>query len=187
MSLDCKKIVSEFKRTVKMISEMVGHNHSTTNFELDKIGKKLFGKQWGGAYPEDFDADFENKKKRYYIYNTDKSNEEGTHWVALYCEHETDEVFVFDTFNRQISRLMPETVKEIRHDGYMPRKGTYKVLQGEEKDPLETLDPMLAMIFSKFAEVGMEAIGGTITSTVILCIVHSEKIKKFWKSLFKNN
>ena len=134
MSIDCKKIVSEFHKTVKMISRMVGHNHSTTNFELDKIGKKLFGKSWGGAFPADFDADFENKKKRYYIYNTDKANEEGTHWVALYCEHETDEVFVFDTFNRQISRLMPDTVKEIRHDGYVPRRGTNTLLQRDAQE-----------------------------------------------------
>ncbi len=49
-----------------------------------------------------------------------------------------------------------------------PGVDAYRVLQGGDKDPLLTLDPMLESIISKAIEVAFEALGGSVLQTAAL-------------------
>ncbi len=58
--------------------------------------------------------DFDKMGDEYSIINTD--NAEGVHWTSVYQEH--NKVYVFDTFGRDIKKLMPEFAKRAKMEGY---------------------------------------------------------------------
>ena len=74
----------------------------STNFELDRVGKKLLGKKYLGTFPSD---KIPKNKIGYFICNLDTSNMGGSHWVAIVRDSEG--AVVFDSFGRDTKEVFP--------------------------------------------------------------------------------
>jgi hypothetical protein len=71
---------------------------STYNSDLDVVGKHLWPAEWSGVCPSDKYQP--RQTKPYAIINVDKSNEPGSHWMAI-CDG-----LVYDSFGRKTSSLV---------------------------------------------------------------------------------
>ena len=99
----------------KLVEALVSHydNETKTNTDLIQIGKVIF-EPLGNNVIRNADYDFDKMDGEYSIINTD--NGQGIHWLAVYQEH--DKVYVFDTFGRDIKKLMPEFHARGKAQGY---------------------------------------------------------------------
>ena len=78
-------------------------NSETTNAkELDVIGHKLFGDYYIGTFPAN-GVPLLHKDHQCCIFNNKNVNDPGEHWLALF--NQNGKVFVFDTYNRDVSLL----------------------------------------------------------------------------------
>jgi len=67
-----------------------------TNEYLTKLGKKLFGKTFLGSFPCDYNPKITDENKFSIIFNLSKHNEDGTHFVAIFCDMK--KLVYFDSF-----------------------------------------------------------------------------------------
>ena len=63
---------------------MIGHDDTTSSLELDRVGKKLFGKQWLGVVPSDRVPS--RRPNSYLIANLHTAAMPGLHWVCRYVD-----------------------------------------------------------------------------------------------------
>jgi len=92
-----------YNENLKMIHRIIGKK-ATTNRELDKIGKFLFGDKYIAAFP--YDRKPRLKNNQYCIVNTDSSKRKGMHWCAICRVNNTN--YFYDSFGRYQSRLIPK-------------------------------------------------------------------------------
>ena len=88
----------------------------------------MFGSEWGGVFPENEKVHFD-KQHKYYIFNTDKADGPGVHWTGLYVDHDTKNIYVFDSFDRETSKLLPDLYIDIKMNHFKVKKGAHKVHQ----------------------------------------------------------
>ena len=82
----------------------------TNSFELDAVGEKLFGPEWGGVHASDRIRRPSEEKTEYSIGNVDTSNMPGSHWLAFYKERGKP-TLIYDSFGRESGVLIPQVVK----------------------------------------------------------------------------
>lgn len=102
-----KKQLAEklYNKYLKEIEELhTKHNSTTYLTELLGHGKKLFGVKFRGVYPSDKIPKLNNLQP-YCILNLDKSNETGSHWVAL-CRNSDGTCIFYDSFGRHHTRII---------------------------------------------------------------------------------
>jgi len=87
----------------RIVVPLVG-NETTYSTELDKAGLKLLGGKFKGIYPSD-KIPILNDLKSYAVLNLDKSNEPGSHWVAV--AHRNGVTYLYDSFGRKASKIIP--------------------------------------------------------------------------------
>jgi len=85
-----------YKKAMEEIKENVG-NTTTNGTELEREGVKLFGMKFKGVYASDKIPHLDNLKS-YAILNLDKSNEPGSHWIAI--AHKDNTTYCYDSFGR---------------------------------------------------------------------------------------
>lgn len=97
-----------------LITEVVRHlgNKVTDNTQLDKVGRRFFGKKYIGTFPSDQIPRL--KPNTYCIANLDATDEPGSHWVAL-VKSDDDELIVYDSFGRFTSVILPHLTREYKH------------------------------------------------------------------------
>ena len=93
-----------FNRSYTKVVKLIGHDNTTHNVELDRVGKKLIGKKFIGVFASDAYPKFDGSES-YCIVNLSKTNTNGTHWVARMCKRNT--ILWYDSFARKISSLIP--------------------------------------------------------------------------------
>ena len=84
--------------------------------QIDHVGEREFGRKWGGTHPSDQLPAF--KKDRVYIVNNAGHRSPGTHWLGLYSST-GGRIYVYDSFSRPVTRLIPRAVKKIRHENIL--------------------------------------------------------------------
>lgn len=82
-----------YNKYLKTIESKIG-NTTTTETQLDRLGRQLFDTEWSGVFP----ADRVEMTRRYAIANFDSSDETGSHWVAVVKA--SDNIFIYDSFGR---------------------------------------------------------------------------------------
>ena len=97
--------------------------HALDNTEIDTFAKSTFGTKYRGSYAQD--ENFELKSNCYYIINTDIKTGPGEHWLAARVTPKT--VYIFDSFSRDIKKLVPHLVKHIAKSGR-------KIVSSDRKD-----------------------------------------------------
>ena len=88
----------EFYNKVLVKIEKVIGNGSTSDTELLNLFEKLFGQRFKGIYS--IDDTFELKQSEMAIFNLDKRNQPGSHWVAVVKDRK--HYIVYDSFGRDI-------------------------------------------------------------------------------------
>tara|TARA_R110000744_G_scaffold206441_1_gene325020 strand:- start:48 stop:518 length:471 start_codon:yes stop_codon:yes gene_type:complete len=95
---------------LKMVESIIG-NSTTTNFDLNNIGKKLFSDRYLGTFASDkFPKISRKNNPKYCILNLDKTGMPGSHWVS--CVILSDKVLIYDSFGRKSKKILPETFKK---------------------------------------------------------------------------
>jgi hypothetical protein len=94
-----KKAETAFKQYKSKIIKAIG-NKETTDDQLNRVCRHLFGGKYKGAFPQD-KAPF---KSGMMILNTDISKGAGLHWVAVYSTPAT--IYVYDSYARPSASLL---------------------------------------------------------------------------------
>jgi hypothetical protein len=102
------EIEKEFKKLKRKYIAKLG-NKALDNTTIDIFCKSEFGSKYKGCYAQDALVTF---KPGYYVFNTDVSSGPGIHWIAIRITKTT--AFVYDSFARNPSKLVPILVKRIR-------------------------------------------------------------------------
>ena len=97
-----------FYSYVNEINKLIGHSNTTFGDELNGIGKFLFGKKFKGVWPSDKIPKL--GKNQYVILNLDKSNEEGSHWIAM-IKDSKENTYIYDSFGRPSKKIIPNVYK----------------------------------------------------------------------------
>lgn len=90
----------------KIVYPLIGNKTTYLN-ELNGAGKKIFGVKFKGVFPSDKIPKL-NDLSPYCILNLDKSNEPGSHWVALVkCQSPSNDTIIYDSFGRDYKKIIP--------------------------------------------------------------------------------
>ena len=93
-------ILKEYNDCLIRIEDVLG-DKLTTNFQLFKLGKMLFGDKFKNVYTSDDNIRLKNNECC--TVNTDLSKQAGLHWCGLYKYKNL--YFVFDSFGRDIKKI----------------------------------------------------------------------------------
>ena len=95
-----------YNQKLKEIENMMGKDNTTFLKELDGVGNKLFGVKYKGTFPSDKIPKL-NDLAPYCILNLDRSNEPGSHWIALAKDVNNDRCLVYDSFGITHTKIIP--------------------------------------------------------------------------------
>jgi hypothetical protein len=87
----------------RIVIPLIG-NSTTFQGELEKASIKLLGRLFKGVFPSDKIPPL-NDLKPYAILNLDRSDEGGSHWVAI--AREGNITYLYDSFGRKGSKIIP--------------------------------------------------------------------------------
>ena len=101
--MDEKTAHREYNKILKSVKKRVG-GKTTYLGQLDRAGKDIFGSRFHGVYPSDKIPKLTDKKP-YAILNLDRSDEPGSHWIAL--AKVGNNSIVYDSFGRHHTKIIP--------------------------------------------------------------------------------
>jgi hypothetical protein len=109
-----KQIEKHFNKIVKKFHRELGHKGGTSNHELDRLGKKVFGKQWITTSTQMHlpIRKIRKMKRGYGIFNTD-SHGEGIHWVAVCVNN--DQFYIWDSFGRPSKEIVADLTARLKN------------------------------------------------------------------------
>ena len=105
---ECEKI---YNNLLKSVIKETGFKGTTNSLELDRMGKLMFGNEWGGVFSSDT-IPRKGKLKKYSITNNKPSTHMGEHWVGIVNEPSLKQYIIYDSFGRQTRRLLPTFYKK---------------------------------------------------------------------------
>ena len=94
----------KFQTIYDEVVKRIGHDHSTSNEELERVGIQTIGDKFLGVFASDT-FPRATRHETYCIVNLDDSNGAGTHWVARMTKKKDN--YWYDSFARSISTIMP--------------------------------------------------------------------------------
>ncbi len=103
VNMDEKTAHREYNKILKSVKKRVG-GKTTYLGQLDRAGKDIFGSRFHGVYPSDKIPKLTDRKP-YAILNLDRSDEPGSHWIAL-AKVGTNSI-VYDSFGRHHTKIIP--------------------------------------------------------------------------------
>jgi len=86
---------------LKIIEDELQNSSTTTDAELKRYCTGAFGRKFRGVYPLDKIPELKNKQSL--IFNLDRADQSGSHWMALYWCNDTN--YVYDSFGRSSKKL----------------------------------------------------------------------------------
>ena len=101
MSSEQEESVNQlYNEYVQYFEKQMRNKGITTASELEAQGKMMFGPDWRGI----FASDQKLPSDGLYIVNTDRSNQEGTHWMGVNADLD----LLYDSFGRSKSEVLPQ-------------------------------------------------------------------------------
>ena len=101
--MDEKTAHKKYNTILRSVKKLVG-GKTTYLQQLDNAGKDIFGAKFHGVYPSDKIPKLSNRKP-YAILNLDKSNQAGSHWIAV--AKSGNNIIVYDSFGRKHTNIIP--------------------------------------------------------------------------------
>jgi hypothetical protein len=99
-----------YNKKLNELVNMLG-DRATTNIELDRVGKQMFGNKYHGTYSSDQLPSLSSRQP-YCIINVDPISKGGSHWVGCCYDPKRDDLLIYDSFGRSTSKLIPSIVKK---------------------------------------------------------------------------
>ena len=120
MILSEKDVLIVFNKHKKALIKAMG-TKSTTDRQLNTMGKQLFGAKYLGTYSQDNIPwkkvhSIINFNNTFAIINTDPVGKPGVHWVGLFVTAKT--VYIWDSYGRKSQTLLPILVKQLKTRKY---------------------------------------------------------------------
>jgi hypothetical protein len=115
---------------LSLLRKEYGLKEKSTN-ELDEIMGQLMKKGYIGTLASDL-YPLNKKGKSYCIMNTDGHKKSGTHWLAIY--RDKNKVYVYDSFARNINRLIPDFCNRMLSNGFELIQVNKKLDQGNNQE-----------------------------------------------------
>ena len=112
LTLTEKQVVTIFNRIKKAIIKDIGHTGPTTDAELTKIGKRLFGAKYTGTFTVEHKP-AKSRKLQYFIINNQRKDQPGEHWVGIVKTG--TKYHIYDSFGRSSRDLIPSFVKNKKY------------------------------------------------------------------------
>ena len=100
---DAEKIYKDI--LINKIYPLIG-NSITYMTQLQQVGRKLFKTKFKGVFASDKIPRLTDIAP-YCILNLDKSNEKGSHWIALIKLKDTNDSIIYDSFGRDYKAIFP--------------------------------------------------------------------------------
>jgi hypothetical protein len=98
-----------FKQKTNDIKKLMKKKGVTFMSELNTTGKKLFGIKFRGVFSSD-KIPVLNELVPYAILNLDRSDQPGSHWIAI-AKTRDDNLMCFDSFGRRNTQIIPALKK----------------------------------------------------------------------------
>lgn len=94
-------------------------NGMTTDAQLNKVGKKLFGSRWIGVFSSDVKPTVLMPKTSptglsMGIINVDGKYLPGSHWLGII--YDGSKWYIYDSFNRRSKKLIPKFIKMLGYN-----------------------------------------------------------------------
>ena len=99
-----KKAEKIYNKILHKIVEPIVGKESTYQNELETAGRKLLGVKFKGVFPSDKIPKL-NDLKKYAIINLDRSDQSGSHWVAVALDD--GKIYLHDSFARKANKILP--------------------------------------------------------------------------------
>jgi hypothetical protein len=106
-----------YRHYLKIIKNDLGDT-TTTNHQLNEYCTSVFGSKYRGCYSIDTIPKLKNGECC--IFNLDKSNEKGSHWMGMYKDHKNN--IIYDSFGRK-SKNLKIPLKNIKDTDYDNEQG----------------------------------------------------------------
>ncbi len=100
-----RTVMRIYKHFLKEYVEPIMGKTTTYQDDLEGVGKSIFGVKFKGVYPSDKIPQLTDLTP-YCICNLDKSNEPGSHWVALAKTPFKKEALMYDSFGRGYKKIL---------------------------------------------------------------------------------
>jgi hypothetical protein len=115
-----KEVMRAFRRHRERLIRAMGREPLVDN-DIDTVGRAEFGRRWGGV---SLQSEWRPTRDRFYVVNTSWAPESnGEHWVGLYVTP-AGVVYCYDSFGRDVRRLLHHVGKIARQWGAEPLKST---------------------------------------------------------------
>ena len=102
------KILEDYNKNLMYIYDILRNSSSTTNIELNRLGKSIFGDLFLGVFTSNEFPKY-IRDGQLFIINNRSSKSSGEHWISFIKssknkDHKT-RLYGYDTFNRDIHKL----------------------------------------------------------------------------------
>lgn len=88
--------------TLRNIEDTIGSGE-TSNYQLNRLGKKLIGSKFLGCYAIDDQPMNNIQNGESYIVNSDKSTGVGKHWMSIIKDN--NKMYIYDSYNRPPTKI----------------------------------------------------------------------------------
>jgi len=116
-----------YDHVLKYVEKRLGTNGVTTAGQLDAVCKEAFKSEWAGVFSADRIPTL-NATKCKAIYNADRHDEPGSHWMALY--YQDGKTYSYDSYGRNLKN--DKVYKNLK------RSKRLKLKQSQEFDAEQT-------------------------------------------------
>ena len=106
------KILEEYNKNLMYIDDILRNSSSTTNIELNRLGKAIFGDLFLGVFTSNEFPKYIRDGQMFIINNkSSRSKTYGEHWISFIKSSKNKDhksrLYGYDTFNRDIHKLSP--------------------------------------------------------------------------------
>ena len=105
------RILEEYNKNLMYIEDILNNSATTTNIELKRIGKIIFGNLFLGVFSADQFPKFIKDGQMLIINNKSSMAKDGEHWISFMKSSKNKDhkstLYGYDSYNRDIHKLSP--------------------------------------------------------------------------------
>jgi hypothetical protein len=124
-------IRSYYKKELIEIRKTLG-NKAMNNIQIDDYCKRYLGKQYVGCFSQNNVPSNKLPSRCMFIFNQDISTGAGIHWIACFKQGKT--YYVYDSFGRKSTSLVPIFVKQVIRSGGNIKDSDYSKEQSDYQE-----------------------------------------------------
>ena len=132
---------TEWLTSIDILEVMKQYEKSYPSFEfigpspIDYDTHKAYGEcVWEELCEFSLKKNLNNKKTKIgVIFNLDKHDKDGSHWIALFIDALRKKIYYLDSYGEKIPRQVKKFVKKVQKQANMLGKGQYKLIENKRR------------------------------------------------------